>query len=190
MPNYLKYEYLRSLNPFIHYFGLGFVQIKLNPEERVHFYTKKLPAIVSLEDVHNHRYDFTSYILKGVLYQELWNFDEIPSYAASHEMNPETCRESDTTKAHPTYYGSISKTLDSYLVAGSSYTLDSHQFHRVKATGDCVTLVRRIGFADGKTGYTNDYADVIRLKGSKPVCPFSLKIPEEELWKTVKEMLT
>ena len=49
----------------IYYFGLGFIQVKLDDSFRVHYYTDKLPAIT--EDIHNHRYDFTSEVVSGKL---------------------------------------------------------------------------------------------------------------------------
>jgi hypothetical protein len=192
MPNYLNVNWLHDNATLIHYFGLGFIQIKLGEEERLHIYTKQFPSITSYEDIHNHRYDFTSYVLRGVLHQEIWTFEDRPNYAATYEMTAETCQMASVeqpVKAPLKILGAIDKIFDMTLVEGSSYNLDYRQFHRVKPLGDAVTLVRRAGFSEGKSGYLQEHADVIRPKGSKPVCPFSQKIPEDELWKAVVRVL-
>ena len=59
-------EILLKTNP--QYFGLGFIQCKINQHERVHIYHPDLMPIVNIEEeIHNHRYDFESTILMGKL---------------------------------------------------------------------------------------------------------------------------
>ena len=60
-----------------HYFGLGFIQCKINQYERIHVYHPDLMPIVNIEEeVHNHRYDFESKILMGKIKNKKYQFLE------------------------------------------------------------------------------------------------------------------
>ncbi len=82
----------------IHYFGLGFIQLKINFETRMHFYSPELPQITSNEDVHNHRYDFESCVLKGELEQELFHVIN----GDTHLREQESCQAGVHTESTPT----------------------------------------------------------------------------------------
>lgn len=82
-------DYLKSHCTLIHYFGLGFVQLKLRDGRRMHFYTESLPAIVGDDDVHNHRYDFTSQVLSGYLVQHIYRV--VPG--DTHTLEQESCKK-------------------------------------------------------------------------------------------------
>jgi hypothetical protein len=51
----IKLNDLKEKCKMIHYFGLGFIQIKIDDTYRLHFYTNKLPKILHEEEVHNYR---------------------------------------------------------------------------------------------------------------------------------------
>lgn len=173
----LTIDYLRVNHQMIHYFGLGFIQLKLTDQERLHFYTHKLPAIVAEEDIHNHRYTFTSRILAGELTQELF---ELWEEGYGYLMEDESCREGATpghpaeVAVHPVYTGVYGP--------GSSYTIKPNTFHRISAKDNTITHLTR-------GPHVKEYAQVIRLRDSEKVCPFSKKVSEAELWEIVDGML-
>lgn len=161
----------------IHYFGLGFIQIKLGKQHRIHFYTELLPPIIDEEEVHNHRYDFTSKILYGELNQEI--FSVAPG--DTHLLVDESCTEGLVPQEEKSTLCTIQKTESHHFVRGSEYFIDHNVFHRIKAK-NAVTFLTR-------TDYKKQYAQVIREKDAPKVCPFSEKISEEKLWGIVESIL-
>lgn len=172
----LDVVWLKQNCKLIHYFGLGFIQLKINNAIRFHFYTEELPAIVGDEDVHNHRYDFTSEIIKGSLTQEIYRKTDGDDYVLCEE----TCQAGVECHTKPVSCG-IKLASRQVFVAGSEYWIDHDTFHRVYSTNAITRLTR--------TDYKKDLAQVIRPKDTTPVCPFSQKISEEELWCIVGKMI-
>ena len=176
LAHYGNIDWLKSNKTVIHYFGLGFIQLKLGPNYRLHFYTAKLPPIVGHEDIHNHRYGFESFILKGRFFQQIYNIVEGDDYV----MELESCEDGSESE----YLG----TCDADLIhvsaynAGSRYSVSHKAYHSAFAE-EAITLIRR------PTEYAKDRATVVRPSGTPKVCPFSKKLPEAELWKIVEEMI-
>jgi hypothetical protein len=172
---YLDASWLKANHKMLHYFGLGFIQLKIDDERRMHFYTPELPPIVPEEDVHNHRYDFSSTIVKGEFHQELFNLMD----GDTHIIEQESCQEGQhTAGGQPCAIMLASR--HSYPI-GSRYWLSHTMLHRVQAE-NCVTFLER-------SPYAKPLADVVRPKGAFKVCPFSQKIEVEQLWAIVEKML-
>lgn len=167
----------------IHYFGLGFIQIKLGPHYRIHFYTEQLPAIISEEEIHNHRYDFTSTILAGTFTQKIYQV--IPG--ATHTIEDESCSEHENqTNGHASQVlepqlCSVTLLSTETYVAGSTYTITADTYHTVH-TSDAITVLDR-------KPYSKEFAQVIRPNHHSTTCPFSKKISEDELWGMVEKIL-
>jgi hypothetical protein len=170
-------EDLKKKCTLIHYFGLGFIQIKLGVTHRLHIYTDLLPRITDEEEVHNHRYDFVSVILHGTLHQELFIIQE----GLTHLLEEETCKENhipDKTKIKPCC---IEKIYEETLCEGGSYYIPHTTFHRV-TSANAITFLTR-------SNYKKELAEVVRPRNGTKVCPFSKKIQEEELWSIVSSVL-
>jgi hypothetical protein len=175
--NELKIDWLKENCQMIHYFGLGFIQVKLKDGRRMHFYTEALPPITPEEDIHNHRYDFTSKILSGDFQQELFHIVE----GDTHLREQETCKEGVCADA-PATPCSIALASRHIYHAGCQYFISHETFHRVKSLYQTITLIER-------SDYKKKLAEVIRPVGSQKVCPFSQKVKEEELWDIIHWML-
>lgn len=170
-------DYLKKNHYMIHYFGLGFIQLKLTQLRRMHFYTPELPAIVGTEDIHNHRYDFKSYILKGCLEQELFQLVPGTQFVREKESCNAEIKSDDTVE-----FCDVIKISEQKFVRESNYWIHHNTFHRVKATVPTITVLDR-GY------YRKQFADVVRYRGEKKVCPFSQKVAEDRLWEIVRGML-
>ena len=174
---------LKKEAELIHYFGLGFIQVKLTDYTRMHFYTAALPPIIPEEDIHDHRYDFASRILHGTLRQEIFALAE----GDSHILEEETCLPAGrvvSEGAPPMRKGvlcGIKKIHEQEFKKGSSYIIDHDTFHRISAS-DAITFIKR-------SDYKKELARVAHERGEQKVCPFSKKIPEKELWEIVETML-
>lgn len=173
----LDLNWLKNNHQMVHYFGLGFIQLKLNQEYRIHFYTEELPPIISDEDIHNHRYDFTSTILKGDLTQEIYEcvFDK-----DTHILEEESCQPGVKCDAMEKFCG-VRLIGKQNFSLGSWYWMDHNTFHRV-STKECITLLKR-------SDYKKKLAQVIRPKDAVSVCPFSKKIEENKLWGIIERMI-
>jgi hypothetical protein len=167
---------LKSQCTKIHYFGLGFIQVKLGDTYRLHFYTKDLPSIVGDEEIHNHRYAFTSKILKGGFHQKI--FERIDG--DTHTLRDESCGYGEIICKEPSLCSVRLLSTETYST-GSKYTLLENTFHTVEAD-DCITLLER-------DVVVKKYAQVISPVGAVAVCPFSRTVPEADLWEIIESML-
>jgi hypothetical protein len=170
-------DWLKRNHQMIHYFGLGFIQLKINEKYRLHFYTDELPGIVDEEDIHNHRYGFKSTILLGSLTQNLF----LVTPGSTHLKEQDNCRIGFKMNEKPIECGILFVQSKNY-VAGTSYSIKHDEFHRVKTSKTCITLLER-------QPYQKELADIVRKKSADKVCPFSLKIPEAKLWDIVEKLL-
>ena len=171
-------EYLKTLGT-PHYFGLGFIQLKLNKHERIHFYHPELMPIVDEEEIHDHRYAFTSHIVKGSLTNEIFScetmlFSDIGMYEVSCSMEDE---------GKPPYFlkeVEINKVCEFSLNEGSDYFLTADAFHRIKYHEPTITYLTR-----GEV--IKDYARIIKPLDAPDVCPFSKKMEQKELWDIIRK---
>lgn len=165
----------------IHFFGLGFVQVKMNDDSRYHFYHPELEAFA--ENPHNHRYYFTSTVVRGSLRNHIWEF-------TTHQPTPgdvpailryESC-DPATKVPDPRCPVRVKKVSTFDVHEGSSYYLDANTFHQVERLGDgpCITHLVRGPKVD-------DLAGVVCLEGKEDLCPFSRNLSEDELWRIVRE---
>lgn len=172
----------------IHFFGLGFIQIKISESSRWHFYSYKLPAYV--EHPHNHRYDFKSTIFRGEFSQVIYKVDfhsllsSMDDYIPTHDLWDVSCKEGEEPKlahAHRVYPIPI---FHVNLTAGDSYQIDKDTYHTFEplVLGEGITIVER-------DRVLKDRAQVLQPQGQPLTCPFSQKYEEEYLWSIVEEML-
>lgn len=179
MTTFLNYDYLVANHTMVHSFGLGFIQVKLSRNVRVHFYTHEA-IVVSPEEIHNHRYGFTSQVLSGNLTHIL--YDVVEDRHGQYVKRQVSC--------DPTYKGDKSYTRvgiaseeSCVLTQYDKYTITHDQFHRVEAVPGTITLVTR------DEGYAKQLADVVSPVGAVEVCPFSVDIGRDECFRVIREML-
>ena len=173
LPEFLKQNHYDSL-----FFGLGFIQIKVNESERYHFYHPELNSIMPEEEGHNHRYDFRSYVLKGCLRQEIYS-------VYPNEVNPNwrilsvSC---DSNKKAPDDSSGCNPSIGLFANthAGSDYEILKDTFHKVLPVREpTITFLRR-------GPVVKDFAQVIRYSEAVDVCPLSSKMTKEQMWTWVE----
>lgn len=173
-------DYLKDNHRMIHFFGLGFIQIKLDDHDRVHIYHPELPAFV--EEPHDHRYDFHSTVLVGTLTNIFYEFVSCEPTATRDYLAETSCDPENTADTTPIPVRLVrKKTITTH--AGASYYVGFDQFHTVHPTGMCATYLQR-------SPICKDYARTIRREGAPPVCPFSKTIAEDHLWEYVDRVLS
>ena len=173
-------EYLKMNAADIHFFGLGFIQVKLNDSIRYHFYHPELNPIVGLEELHNHRYDFTSYLLKGALSQEVFVINEAEE---EKEWTVEDVLCEENSKLNPNKsFCEVEKVLAFTTLKNGNYTMFRHCFHRVlPVTTPTISRLERGPVVD-------KFAKVIKPIGFGSACPFSSKMSKEQTWEYICEI--
>lgn len=172
-------RWLKANHYQAHYFGLGFIQIKLDLTTRIHVYHPDVPAFV--EEPHDHRYDFISSVLSGGLKNTVWMLGD-----SGWDVNVEF--ESCTAGEKEVPAGSMGKAYvlgDFLTYQGSGYHMNADTFHTVSPDftyGPCVTMIRR-------SLPHKEFARILRLPGSPAVCPFSKPMGQDTLWGIVAECL-
>lgn len=175
-------DWLRAEHVKIHFFGLGFIQVKLRDGTRYHFYHPDLPAFV--EHPHDHRYHFTSHVLKGTIATSIWKVvpegteGGIPSVLRYDACSPE---EPAPTERRPV---AVLHVNSFYTSARSSYYLDENTFHQAQRLGE-KPLITYLELGPK----VKKFASILVLGEQQEDCPFSRNRPEEQLWEYVRECL-
>lgn len=174
---FLDIDFLKKNHDMIHFFGLGFVQLKIDQNLRMHFYHPELKPIVPDEEIHNHRYDFISTILAGELTQELFY---VQAGQSDFYMINDNCQENkDITSVQTSVI--ITPGAVQTFKKNESYTSLTTEFHRVFTDYAITRLYRsRIMYEE---------ASIIKNKNSQPVCPFSKKLSQKECWDVVDDCI-
>lgn len=175
--NLLDIDYLKKNNQRLYYFGLGFVQLVLNKYERVHFYNENLKA--PNDEIHNHRYNFMSHILKGSFLNERY----LLSIGKDYTLTNESCskeRELTNVVSIPT---SVELLSSERYKQGDIYHIFYNEFHKVSYTGNTITYLKR-------SDIITDYAQVLYPVGKEILCPFATEYSEDQLWDIINETIT
>jgi hypothetical protein len=183
LPSVAFVDFLREHHTTIHFFGLGFVQVKMDDDSRYHFYHPSLPAFT--ENPHNHRYHFTSTVLRGGLRNHIWKVvvhsteGDVPAVIRYESCDPKIMAPRGDS---PPVRALKVSTFDTF--AGSSYYMDENTFHQVErlGSGPCVTHLVRGPKVD-------PLARVVCLEGKDDICPFSRNLSDDDLWTIVRESI-
>ena len=155
-----------------HWFGLGFIQLKLTADTRIHFWLPWLRG-KEREEIHNHRYNFVSRVLAGKLHKEIYAVT--PNDFGDHELFTTTCAPGSEGTCENFRTVSCSKIAEFDLTAPSTYFFGHDQFHTTEGTNFAITYLER------EPKVKSD-AMVVKVAGAPTTCPFANPIPVDELW--------
>lgn len=175
LPEFRDVEYLRKTRVAIHAFGLGFIIIKLTPTLRIHLYSNAVRQTTGPEDVPDHRYGFTSTVMRGRITNDI--FHVVPAVSGDFSLSEVTCKPESSGDGVQLFDCDLIHVNSFTLTAGCGYTLAADTFHRVAAQDGTVTLLNR-------DPPSKEVARVARRRSQvETVCPFSANtFSEEELW--------
>ena len=162
-----------------HWFGLGFIQLKLTENTRIHFWLPWLKG-KEREEIHNHRYNFVSRVLAGSLHKEIYAVT--PDASGGHELFTTTCApgvEGEVTSFSPV---SCSRIAEFDITAPGLYFFAHDQFHTTEGTDFAITYLER------EPKVKSD-AMVVKLAGAPTTCPFANPLPVDELWEHIERGL-
>jgi len=178
----LTIDYLKSLNNHgLHYFGLGFIQMKVSTVQRFHFYHPDIMPILDADEIHDHRYEFESTVEKGALSQEIFTYQSMPF--SDYGLYEVSCKKEDAGKAPFLIKDVIPEKLAEFVVqTGQRYSLQPQAFHRIDYKVPTITSLIR-------GPILKDYARIIKSHAAPDVCPFSKKMTDDELWGIIEQIL-
>lgn len=170
------FDRLREQHVKPYYFGLGFIQCKINAYERVHFYDPRVPSIMPYEEIHDHRYDFRSHVLFGSLRNDRYRVENDPN--GEWECSLESCAPGVPSKNDCTRVN-ISL-IQTEMWQSTSYFMQYNDFHRVQAHR-AITYLQR-------SDYKQPFAHVVRQRGHGKICPFSASLNESDCWDIIADI--
>ena len=173
---------LQNRAEMAHFFGLGFIQVKISPSQRYHFYHPELPSFV--DNPHDHRYDFMSKVLKGSLKTTVWaeGIDGIDG-GLSHQCLIEytACTPAGQVKVPEGRMSYIIRRAEFDTHAPSTYFFPHNWHHQVNPAGICITKVTKL------TEHFKDLATVFIF--NREACPYSQALKKDELWNYVERCI-
>lgn len=181
----LDVEALRALGVVPHYFGLGFIQIKLDEHWRLHAWVPDWPVIPGAEsELHDHRYPFVSQVLQGALEHRLVIPGPIHEWPAPGDLElvQVSCQPDQTAPPVRIGYAAPQPLAQFLALAGTRYELHPDVFHVATPVGPTLTLVRR-------EAPQRPFARVLRPTGTASVCPFTLNPGADACWDRLATLL-
>lgn len=178
-------EFLDAKREEPYYFGLGFIKVRLDHIRSMNFYDPELGAELPEEEVHDHRYDFTSQILGGSLTNQMWDVTPLPLASAAPDADGElwwvSCRPGQQDVLYCEAGSTPMNTIS--MTRGSWYTMKNYQFHAVRPGPDgCITGLRRT------SPILHENARVLRPIGGAKVCPYARRIDSAELYTRIEKL--
>ncbi len=135
--------------------GLGFIQVKLGGNQRLHVWHPDLPrrSCYAHSAIHNHRFSFMSHVLVGTQINRRWKV--LPAEAGTHDRISHDGVRSD--KGGRQSYVAERVTVEAYFpgeaqdeiyTAGKSYHMPMLQYHETPNSGIVVTLLQKLDEGD------------------------------------------
>lgn len=127
--------------------GLGFIQLKLEGNQRMHVWHPNLPRrnCYQYSAIHNHRFGFTSRVLKGMQINQRCDLEFVKPGTGSHVLishngprSPKGGRESYPVADVNLHMGKIER-----YGPGETYTMDALQYHHTPCEGVVITLMSK-----------------------------------------------
>ncbi|QEY15486.1 hypothetical protein D0C16_05555 [Cellvibrio sp. KY-GH-1] len=125
--------------------GLGFIQLKLGGNQRLHVWHPDLPRrkCFDFSAIHNHRFSFTSRVLKGV--QKNMRVDIELAKGGSHQVISHNGPRSERggRASYPVAECNIYRRDAEEYCAGERYVMPAYEYHCTPCDGIVITLMQK-----------------------------------------------
>ena len=175
----LTMDYLRGLGANPHYNGLGVVKLPINSRYGYHFYSER--AEIMCENVHEHRFNFRSTVLKGTLRNFLYTI-KAGNPASSLIMEQGGCYAGSVKEIVASGFD-LEESVTFDTSAGDSYWIRHDQLHKVQAVTNTV-----ITFLE-KEPTVLEHGRLIHDTENPVPCAFSAPKPASECWDIIEYTL-
>lgn len=127
--------------------GLGFIQLKLDGNQRMHVWHPDLPrrSCYEYSAVHNHRFGFTSRVLKGTQHNQRCDLEFVRPGTGTHELISHNGPRSDKGGRESYPVASVNvlmRQIESYA-PGESYRMPPLEYHHTPCEGIVVTILQK-----------------------------------------------
>lgn len=159
------------------WFGLGFIQLKMDEHNRFHFWHPDLPKTSAYdEEWHDHRYDFRSNVLVGSITNEMATWRKNKS--GDHAVWEVCCAGNG---ANYKCEADLIPIGEFTTHAGDSYFLHRDTLHKVHAER-CMTLQTRV------QGTYKLKANIVATSYNSPN-PFEAELPINQMWEIIEDIV-
>lgn len=128
--------------------GLGFIQIVLGGNQRMHVWHPDLPRRNCYEHsaIHNHRFSFTSRVLKGIQVNQRCDLEVVKPETGSHILISHNGPRSEKggRLSYPVADINIVERQIERYVPGEEYHMPAYEYHHTPCEGIVVTLLRKL----------------------------------------------
>ena len=131
--------------------GLGFIQVKLSGNQRLHVWHPDLPRRSCYEHsaIHNHRFSFRSQVLVGRQVNRRYYVWSNPDSGTHNRISHDGPRsEKGGRLSYIAERVDVAPLPDEYVHAGDSYLMPKLEYHETPNTGIVVTLLQKIEEGD------------------------------------------
>lgn len=173
-------DQLRALNGRPHYMGLGCVKYVFRQSSQAyHFYSDKAEILV--EDIHEHRFGFTSKVIKGELKNYIYDV---------HSSDPESTLQVERGECKPgaeriveVANANVVELCTFVTSPGQTYSLHQTTLHRIECvTPKVITVINREPMTELMPRFIIDTAN-------PSVCAFSEPKSVKECWEIIEYTL-
>lgn len=127
--------------------GLGFIQIRLGGNQRMHVWHPDLPrrACYTHSAVHNHRFSFTSRVLKGVQINQRCDLEIVKPESGTHMLISHNGPRSERGGRlnYPVADVNLHMRDVERYEPGQSYTMPAYEYHHTPCEGVVVTVLQK-----------------------------------------------
>jgi len=127
--------------------GLGFIQLKLEGNQRLHVWHPDLPrrACFAHSAIHNHRFSFRSTVLVGVQINRRYDVTHSETLSTHDVISHDGPRQPEGGRlSYVSGSASVTPHPDETYVAGRSYDMHAGEYHETPNSGIVVTLMRKL----------------------------------------------
>jgi hypothetical protein len=128
--------------------GLGFIQLVLGGNQRMHVWHPDLPRRDCYEHsaVHNHRFAFRSRVLKGCQVNQRCAVEVVKPGTGSHIMISHNGPRSDKggRESYPVADVNVHMSVIEEYLPGEEYTMDALEYHHTPNDGIVVTIMQKL----------------------------------------------
>lgn len=167
--------------------GLGFIQVQLEAEQRLHVWHPELPRRACFEHsaIHNHRFSFLSKVPIGTQINIDCHVTVDPEGSHIRYLHEGPRKANGGRPWVNDGLVSVTEMRTKKVPAGAEYFIWGHHFHRTEpgGNGKVVTLMRKCGESDRG-------AHSLCLAGVEPDADFNrYQWSEQQLWEVVQDVL-
>lgn len=170
---------LRKMGGYPHYLGLGVIKCRVGADESYHFYSDRAEVLVN--QIHDHRFGFTSTILKGVLKNTIYIIDGQDPDSVLQVERGECKKEAD--REILVANANMKELINFTSCVGESYYIAYDTLHQIEVvTPTLVTHLKKEPFSQIAPRFVVDT--------SMPrVCAMSKPKTQDECWEIIEYTL-